>query len=85
MHDGSRIVLQKVAQDHDPRDRQAAIRLVEEGRERGHLVTGLLYIDETMQDFATRESLTERPLRDLAESELRIGREDFDRLMAELV
>jgi hypothetical protein len=60
------------------------MRLLEESRESGQLLTGLLYVDERMEDFATREGLPERPLRDYGESELRIGREDFGRLMAEL-
>jgi hypothetical protein len=37
-----------------------------------------------MEDFATREHLPERPLRDYGEDDLRISREDFGRLMAEL-
>jgi 2-oxoglutarate/2-oxoacid ferredoxin oxidoreductase subunit beta len=84
LHDGSHIVLKKIAEDHDPTDRLAAIRLLEESRERGQLLTGLLYVDEQMEDFATRERLPERPLRDYDEADLRIGREDFGRLMAEL-
>jgi 2-oxoglutarate ferredoxin oxidoreductase subunit beta len=84
LHDGSHLVLKKLGQEHDPTDRMGALRLIEEHRERNHLLTGLLYIDESMQDFATREGLPERPLRDLGEDELRIGREDFARLMSEL-
>jgi 2-oxoglutarate ferredoxin oxidoreductase subunit beta len=84
LHDGSHIVLKKIAEDHDPTNRLAAIRLLEESRERGQLLTGLLYVDERMEDFATRERLPERPLRDYDEADLRIGREDFGRLMAEL-
>jgi 2-oxoglutarate/2-oxoacid ferredoxin oxidoreductase subunit beta len=84
LHDGSRLVLKKVAEDHDPRDRKSALRLVEESRERGQLLTGLLYLDEEAEDFATREHLPERPLRELDEEDLRIPREAFDQLMAEL-
>jgi 2-oxoglutarate ferredoxin oxidoreductase subunit beta len=84
LHDGSHIVLKKIAEDHDPTNRLAAIRLLEESRERGQLLTGLLYVDERMEDFATRERLPERPLRDYDEDDLRISRDDFGRLMAEL-
>jgi 2-oxoglutarate ferredoxin oxidoreductase subunit beta len=84
LHDGSHILLKKVGEDYDPGNRIAAMRLLEESRERGQLLTGLLYVDERMEDFATREGLPERPLRDLAESELRPSREEFSRLMAEL-
>ncbi|MDQ6637728.1 MAG: 2-oxoacid:ferredoxin oxidoreductase subunit beta [Candidatus Dormibacteraeota bacterium] len=84
LHDGSHLRLHKLAQDHDPSDRLGAIRLLEEGRSRGQLVTGLVYLDETMEDFATREHLPERPLHSLGEAELRPSREDFDALMGSL-
>jgi len=84
LHDGSHILLKKLGEDHDPTNRLAAMRLLEESRERGQLLTGLLYVDERMEDFATRERLPASPLRDYGESELRIGREDFGKLMAEL-
>src|SRR5499427_5335727 len=63
MHDGSHVLLKKLGQEHDPGDRLGALRLIEEARARNQLLTGLLYVDETMEDFATRERLPERPLR----------------------
>ena len=84
LHDGSHLLLKKVGDDHDPHDRMGAMRLVEESREQGQLLTGLLYVDERMQDFASRERLPGRPLRDLTEAELRPSREVFARLIAEL-
>ena len=84
LHDGSHLVLKKLAEDHDPTDRIGAMRLIEEARERDQLLTGLLYIDEAARDFATRESLPARPLHELDEAELRIGREDFTLHMSEL-
>jgi 2-oxoglutarate/2-oxoacid ferredoxin oxidoreductase subunit beta len=84
LHDGSHLVLRKLGTEHDPGDRLGTMRLIEESRERGQLLTGLLYVDESAQDFATRERLPERPLRDLGEVDLRVGREDFARLMSEL-
>jgi 2-oxoglutarate ferredoxin oxidoreductase subunit beta len=84
LHDGSHLVLKKLAEDHDPTDRLATMRMIEEARERNHLLTGLLYIDESAEDFATRENLSTRPLRDLDETDLRIPREDFAQLISEL-
>ncbi|MBJ7603786.1 MAG: 2-oxoacid:ferredoxin oxidoreductase subunit beta [Candidatus Dormibacteraeota bacterium] len=84
LHDGSHLRLHKLAQDHDPSDRFGAIRLLEEGRSRGQLVTGLVYLDETMEDFATREHLPVRPLQSLSEAELRPSREEFEALMGSL-
>jgi 2-oxoglutarate ferredoxin oxidoreductase subunit beta len=85
LYDGSTLVLSKLSEEHDPTDRLDAMRLLEESRARGQLLTGLLYCDEGAQDFATRERLAERPLRDLTEDELRLDREDFDRVMRELM
>ncbi|MDQ6692158.1 MAG: 2-oxoacid:ferredoxin oxidoreductase subunit beta [Candidatus Dormibacteraeota bacterium] len=85
LHDGSHLVLRKLAEhDHDPTDRLAALQLIEEGRRGGQLVTGLLYVQPAAEDFSTRERLPERPLRDLAEDELRLTREQFSEVMAEL-
>jgi 2-oxoglutarate ferredoxin oxidoreductase subunit beta len=83
LHDGSHVVLKKLDEDYDPSDRLGAMRLIEESRARGQLVTGLLYLDEAREDFASTERIPERPLRDLTEEELRIPRDEFDRLMAE--
>ena len=84
LHDGSHLVLKKLGEDHDPTDRIGAMRLIEEAREKNQLLTGLLYIDERAEDFATRESLPERPLRDFGEDDLRISRENFALHMSEL-
>jgi 2-oxoglutarate ferredoxin oxidoreductase subunit beta len=84
MHDGSHLLLKKLGEDYDPTDRVAAIRMVEESRGRGQLITGLLYIDESMPDFATTEHIpAERALRDLGEQDLRLSRADFDTFMEE--
>jgi len=83
LHDGSHIVLKKLGEDHDPTDRQAAIKVLEEGRTAGHLVTGLLYVDPTMADFASTEHIPDRPLKDLGEDELRLTRDQFAQFMSE--
>ncbi|HEX6547910.1 MAG TPA: 2-oxoacid:ferredoxin oxidoreductase subunit beta [Candidatus Dormibacteraeota bacterium] len=83
LFDGSHLLLKKVDADYDAGDRINAIRTIEESRERGQLLTGLLYIDESAQDFVTREGLPDTPLRDLTEDDLRIPRAEFDAFMAE--
>ncbi len=45
MHDGSVLVLKQVDRDYDPTDRFAAIRALEEAKQKHILLTGLLYID----------------------------------------
>ncbi len=85
LHDGSHLVLKKLHElEHDPTDRGAAMKIIQEGHKTGTLVTGLLYVEPEAEDFATREKLTEKPLRDLREEDLRLSREQFDQVMAEL-
>ncbi|TMF43407.1 MAG: 2-oxoacid:ferredoxin oxidoreductase subunit beta [Chloroflexi bacterium] len=83
LHDGSHIVLKKLGEDHDPTDRLAAMKVLEEGRSAGHLVTGLLYLDTTMTDFATTERIPDRPLVELGEEELRLTKDEFAQFMSE--
>ena len=85
LYDGSTLVLHKLSEDHDPTDRLAAMRILEESRTEGRLLTGLLFVDEHAVDFATRERLAEVPLRDLGEDDLRPTREQFATLMRELM
>ena len=85
LHDGSHLVLRKLHDsDHNPTDRGAALRVIEEGRRTKQLVTGLLYVEPEAEDFSTRERLPERPLRDYTEDELRLTRAQFDQVMAEM-
>ncbi|HUY97549.1 MAG TPA: 2-oxoacid:ferredoxin oxidoreductase subunit beta [Verrucomicrobiae bacterium] len=81
--DGSEVILRKVGPEHDPRDRLAALHLVQASRQAGQLVTGLLYVNPEMADLTAREHLPRMPLRDLGEAELRLSREQFADLMAD--
>jgi 2-oxoglutarate ferredoxin oxidoreductase subunit beta len=83
LHDGSHILLRKLGEDHDPTDRRAAMRVIEEGRAAGHLVTGLLYLDPASVDFATTERIPDSPLVDLGEDQLRLTRDEFAQFMSE--
>jgi 2-oxoglutarate ferredoxin oxidoreductase subunit beta len=84
MHDGSHVILRKLAEgDHDPRSALDALRVIHESRVKGELLTGLLYINPEMRDLSTRESLPEKPLRDLSEKDLRPPKEAFAALMKE--
>jgi 2-oxoglutarate ferredoxin oxidoreductase subunit beta len=79
LHDGSRLVLSKLHPDYDPHDRIEAIKLIRESKERGELLTGIFYIDETKKDFAEIEELsTTVPFKDLKEEDLRIPKEQFE-------
>ncbi len=82
LHDGSRLRLHKLGPEHDPRDRLAALTVLDRARRSGEVVTGLLYVNPEATDFCTRERLCATPLRDLGEAELRPDRGTFEDLIS---
>jgi 2-oxoglutarate ferredoxin oxidoreductase subunit beta len=79
--DGSHVLLRKLERDYDATDRMGAIGAIHGARDRGELVTGLLYVDPLVPDLCERERLPARPLARMNEDELRISRKDWDALM----
>jgi 2-oxoglutarate ferredoxin oxidoreductase subunit beta len=77
LHDGSHLRLRKLGREHNPHDRLEALRVIDEGRQSGEVVTGLLYVNPDALDLSSREHLPQAPLRDLSESELRLSPEQF--------
>ena len=84
MPNGSKVRLRKLDGKHDPTDRYAAMRLLEEAQQKQEFITGLIYIDEKRPSLGELEHLPDAPLASLDESKLRPSRETLDKLMAEL-
>ena len=82
MHDGSTILLRKLDKDYEPRDKYAAMRLLEEAREKQQFITGLIYIDQQRPNLVEREHLTDVPLVHLPPEKLRPSREALDKINA---
>jgi 2-oxoglutarate/2-oxoacid ferredoxin oxidoreductase subunit beta len=82
LEDGSSVLLRKVHEAYDATDRIGAIHTIHESRKRGEFVTGLLFVDPGVPDLCERESLTATPLRDLKEEDLRIPREDWEKIFS---
>ncbi|HVS45224.1 MAG TPA: 2-oxoacid:ferredoxin oxidoreductase subunit beta [Verrucomicrobiae bacterium] len=80
--DGSHILLRKLDVAYDATDRSGALQTIHSARERGELVTGLLYSQSKIPDLCEREKLPQRPLAQLGEEDLRMPREAWDKLMA---
>ena len=51
LHDGSRILLKQAGEDYDPTDRVGALTYLQDRQAKGEIVTGLLYIDEKLDDM----------------------------------
>jgi 2-oxoglutarate ferredoxin oxidoreductase subunit beta len=83
LHDGSRLVLQKLSRDYNPTDRGAALALLEEARERQLLITGLIYIDESHPTLIDVQGLVETPLAMLPEEALRPSPESLEAILEE--
>ncbi|GAC1393865.1 MAG: 2-oxoacid:ferredoxin oxidoreductase subunit beta [Vulcanimicrobiaceae bacterium] len=79
--DGSHVLLRKLDIDYDATDASGALKIIHETRDRGELVTGLLYVNTAATDLCTREKLPDTPLAKLTEADLRIGRDDWAKLM----
>jgi 2-oxoglutarate/2-oxoacid ferredoxin oxidoreductase subunit beta len=84
MHDGSRLLLKKVAADYDPTDRLAAMRLLHETARRGEFATGVLYVEPDKDDFLTLLDLVEEPLASLPLERVRPPKVALDEVMESL-
>jgi 2-oxoglutarate ferredoxin oxidoreductase subunit beta len=86
MHDGSHVVLKKLDPiSHDPTDRTAAFRLLEEARRENLYITGLIYVDQNRQTLAEINHLVDEPLSHLTEERLRPTRETLDTINSRLI
>jgi 2-oxoglutarate ferredoxin oxidoreductase subunit beta len=83
-HDGSRLVLRKLAAAYDPHDRFAAMSYVQERASKGEYVTGLLFIDNDAEDMHGHQGTTATPLNALGEAELCPGGAVLAKLNASL-
>jgi 2-oxoglutarate ferredoxin oxidoreductase subunit beta len=84
MHDGSHLFLTKVADDYNPTDRLAAIRLLQETSRRGEFATGVIYVEPDKEDFIDVMGLVDEPLALLPADSLRPPKAVLDEIMDEL-
>ncbi len=78
LHDGGTVLLRKVSDDYDPTDREKAYSYLHQHQEKGEIVTGLLYIDETQPDMHEVSQTVATPLRDLPYEALCPGGKTLD-------
>lgn len=81
MHDGTHIQLKKLDRDHDPRNRMQAIQVLEEAQREQLFLTGLIYYEEPRPTLADTENLTEAPLVELDNEDLRPSRDDLTNVL----
>src|SRR5207244_13183857 len=83
-HDGSKLVLKKIAADYDPHDRLGAMNFLQRHAAEGQVVTGLLYVDPDPEDLHRHFNTVEPPLNSLAEAELCPGSGTLEKINASL-
>ena len=84
MHDGSKLRLRKLEEDYDPTNRIHAINRLNEAKEKGEMLTGVLYVNTKAPTFIDMLNITPEPLATLPASAVRPGKEVLDQVMEEL-
>jgi 2-oxoglutarate ferredoxin oxidoreductase subunit beta len=84
LHDGSRIRLRKLDENHDPRNRIAALEILDKAHREQEFITGLIYLDQSRDSLTTVEHLPDVPLARLSEAQTRPPREALAKVLREL-
>jgi 2-oxoglutarate ferredoxin oxidoreductase subunit beta len=83
MHDGSVLNFKAVPEGYDPTDRQKVISYLSERQSKGEILTGLLFIDETVNDLHEMNKTSEIPLSQIRFEDLCPGAGELERLQEE--
>jgi 2-oxoglutarate ferredoxin oxidoreductase subunit beta len=84
MHDGSTLVLRKLAADYDPKNKIDALKVLHEAAARGEFVTGIIYLETEREDFVDLLGLPEEPLAFLPLDRVRPPKAALDEIMESL-
>jgi 2-oxoglutarate/2-oxoacid ferredoxin oxidoreductase subunit beta len=84
MHDGSFIQLHKLSQDWDFQNRFSAMKALNEAKQKGEILTGLLYMNSESKDLHHTIDTSHNPLNTLGKAELCPGAEVLEALNADL-
>jgi 2-oxoglutarate ferredoxin oxidoreductase subunit beta len=83
-HDGSKLVLKKLAADYDPHDRLGAMTFLQRHAAKGQIVTGLIYVEHDPEDLHRHFNTVTAPLNALSEKELCPGQAALEKINAAL-
>lgn len=82
LHDGSHIVLRKLARDYDPTDRINAVSNLMKNNAAGEITTGILYLDESQPEMHEVNNTSSVPLIDLPYSKLNPGNATLQKIQS---
>ncbi len=83
-HDGSTLMLRKLAADYNPHDRLEAMNYVQKHSAAGEIVTGLLFLANEANDLHEHHNITGTPLNALNEAKLCPGSAALAKINASL-
>ncbi len=83
MHDGSQLLLRKLEQDYDPKDKASAVKRIMEGHKTNEILTGVFYVNPEAPTFLELLNMTDAPLASLPESVLRPAKSVLESVMDE--
>jgi 2-oxoglutarate ferredoxin oxidoreductase subunit beta len=81
LHNGSKVLLTKIAEDYNPTDRIGALKVLHETARRGEYATGILYLEPDKPDFIDLLGLVDEPLVTLDQSRTRPGPKALEEIM----
>jgi 2-oxoglutarate ferredoxin oxidoreductase subunit beta len=62
LHDGSKIILHKIAGEYDPTDRALVYSYLEKSQQAGEIATGLLYYNDSLKEMLELGNVVDEPL-----------------------
>ena len=83
LHDGDAVQLRKLSKEHDPTNKLSALKLLEDARRSGELVTGLVYLNESRATIVDTEGVHDTAIAHLSDELLRPSKAALEKLMAE--
>ena len=83
MHDGSVVRFRAVSEGYDPTDRQKVMTYLQERQSKGEILTGLLFVDETVSDLHEMNNTPDKPLATLPYEKLCPGADALNKLQDE--
>ncbi|BDG10692.1 2-oxoacid:ferredoxin oxidoreductase subunit beta [Anaeromyxobacter paludicola] len=84
LHDGSRLTLQKLEEEYDPRDRVRALARLAAPPRAGEVLTGLFFVDPAAPTLVDALELVDAPLATLPEEAVRPPPEALRKIVDEL-
>ena len=81
LHDGGRVILRKTDESYSPQSRGDSVKNIRAASDEGELLTGLLYIDESQQDFTDTENMIDQPLNSIDHKTLCPGKKALKNLL----